>query len=135
MSIADDTIGGRLRYVRGRAGYTQRVMAEKLCIGERTYKFYELGHRDLPVPVALNVCSMFAVDIGWLLSGSQPQNYAAILALAADCVEAVLTINADRALCLPPRKLAILGSLVLEDTVRHGTNAMSNAEKYFKVLE
>lgn len=135
MSSELEGVGERLRYVRSKLGYTQRVMADQLDVGEKTYKFYELGHRDVSAPVAVKFCEMFKVDLNWLLRGVDLQTSAEALELAGPSFEAVLDENEEKQCGLNNQKLSNLGRRVLADALVTKEAPRAIAKKYFEVLE
>lgn len=59
----------RLEMVRRSTKLSQAAFGERLGLSDRAYKNYELGIRDLPLRVALDISEKFEVDVGWLLTG------------------------------------------------------------------
>lgn len=68
-SSAKEVVGLRLLDLRRRLGWTQGVLAAKLGVSDRTYKYYEQGQRDAPVTVLLQVAALAGADMQWLLTG------------------------------------------------------------------
>lgn len=127
-------VGDRLRHVRTKAGFTQRVMADKLAIGERTYKFYELGKRDISTPVAVKFCKLFKLDLNWLLIGSKIKTSQDVLKLAAPATQAVLELNDEREAGFDHERLSELVALVQEDALKTDDTPHVVAQKYFGVI-
>lgn len=135
MSIELSGIGLRLLKLRKQSGYTQSVMAAKLDIADRTYKFYELERRELPAPIAVKICELFEVDITWLLSGQESAISHSNLELISKSVLAVLTLDAKRDHEYSNEKLAELSSYVFNQAVRKSTLPSTEAEAVFRVME
>lgn len=127
-------VGERLRQIRTRAGFTQRVMAEKLEIGERSYKFYETGKRDISAPVAVKFCNLFKLDLNWLLVGSELKTSGDALKLAAPATRAVLELNDEKETGFDHERLSELVALVQEDALKTGDTPHVVAQKYFGVI-
>jgi DNA-binding XRE family transcriptional regulator len=84
-------IGGRLKIIRLEAGYTQSKMAALLDIADRTYKFYELEKRELPLSKAVRFCKIFDLDLRWLAEGKGARKNASDLSLLENSIQATLS--------------------------------------------
>jgi len=135
MSIELSGIGLRLLKLRKQSGYTQSVMAAKLDIADRTYKFYELERRELPAPIAVKICGLFEADITWLLTGHESAISQSNLELISKSVLAVLTLDAEKDHDYSNEKLAELSSYVFNQAVRKSTPPAAEAEAIFRVME
>lgn len=70
----DIQIAARIAQVRHHHGFSQGVMAAKLGLSDSAYKNYEKGRRDIPLSVALRLCSMFNLNFMWLFTGIGKQS-------------------------------------------------------------
>lgn len=129
-----DPTAQRLRILRGRTSLTQAAMAAKLGIGVRSYKFYELGLRPLPVSVALQICADLHVSLNWLLLGREEAATSAVLDLAETSAEAVMRLSEEAQLSLSTKKTAYLIRLVLTDALSTGAKPNDLAGKYLSLL-
>lgn len=68
-SSTKEVIALRLLELRRRLGFTQGVMAAKLGVSDRTYKYYEQGQRDAPLLILIQSAAMAQADLHWLLTG------------------------------------------------------------------
>lgn len=84
------SVGLRMREVRLQHNYSQSKVAAKLDINDRTYKFYELGKREVPLHVAMKFCKEFDIEIKWLSSGMGPKKAEGNGSLTAQAAEALL---------------------------------------------
>ncbi|MFT3741398.1 MAG: helix-turn-helix transcriptional regulator [Gammaproteobacteria bacterium] len=73
ISLAQ-AIGGRLKLLRQRAGFTAVKDFAMTCdIPESTYYQYETGKRAIPLETLLKYSELFKVNIEWLLTGQGPK--------------------------------------------------------------
>lgn len=84
------SVGLRMREVRLQHDYSQSKVAAKLDINDRTYKFYELGKREVPLLIAMKFCKEFGIEIKWLSSGLGPKKAEGNDSLTAQAAEALL---------------------------------------------
>jgi DNA-binding XRE family transcriptional regulator len=105
MSI-EFSIAARLREVRSRLGYPQSKMAAALGIADRSYKHYEAGTRDLPLPIAVKFCDVFDIDLQWLVFGEHAFDPEKSSQIFEKCILAVLNESDRRKLSLPNEKVA-----------------------------
>ena len=111
-------------------------MAEKLEIGERTYKFYELGHREISAGTAVRFCEMFKLDLNWLLRGEAIEISDAALNLSGEVFKAVLELDAETKSMLSLDKLSNIHRLALSDATQNPkANPKKIATKYFEILK
>lgn len=75
QSSSKEAIGLRLYELRRRMNYTQGVMATKLGVSDRAYKYYESGQRDAPVEVLVNAMIVTGEDLRWIILGHAPVEY------------------------------------------------------------
>lgn len=65
------TVGIRLKMVRQLFGLSQNDMAASLGIGLRSYNNYEVGMRDLPLRLAIDVIQRHDLEAEWFLFGDE----------------------------------------------------------------
>ena len=63
-------VAGRIRALRGEAGYSVPRMAELTGLDEETYRLYEAGETDLPFTFIHKCAQVFRVEIVELMEGS-----------------------------------------------------------------
>ena len=63
-------VAGRIRALRGEAGYSIPRMAELTGVDEETYRLYEAGETDLPFTFIHKCAQVFRVEIVELMEGS-----------------------------------------------------------------
>ncbi len=63
-------VAGRIRALRGEAGYSIPKMAELTGLDEETYRLYEAGETDLPFTFIHKCAQVFRVEIVELMEGS-----------------------------------------------------------------
>ena len=63
-------VAGRIRALRGEAGYSIPRMAELTGLDEETYRMYEAGETDLPFTFIHKCAQIFKVEIVELMEGS-----------------------------------------------------------------
>ena len=59
--------GRRLKIVRGNLGMTQQDFAKSLGLSQTTYSGYERESSEPPIDILKKICSLYNVDIAWLL--------------------------------------------------------------------
>lgn len=59
--------GERLRFLRTKAGYSQRCVSEKLGISDTAYQNYEYGKRDIPGNILRAAAALYDASIDYLL--------------------------------------------------------------------
>ena len=57
----------RIRELREDAELSQRILAEYLCIQQRTYSGYETGEIRIPVDVLIKLANLYGVGIEYIL--------------------------------------------------------------------
>lgn len=65
------TVAERLKMVRQLVGLSQNEMAARLGVALRSYKGYEIGERDLPLRVAIDVIQKHDLEAEWFLFGNE----------------------------------------------------------------
>ncbi len=128
-------IGLRLLEIRKKHGFTQSVMAAKLDIADRTYKFYELGRRELPVATAVRFCQLFEVDIRWLLLGDGHPAELHLPSVVEEAALAVLNECSDMEPPLSNKKIAQLTGYVAEQSVQKGNPASEEAAAVIRIMK
>lgn len=66
-----ETISIRLQAVRLYSRLSQGEMGQRLGISKSAYKNYELGKRQIPLPVVLRLIQQYDLDADWFLFGDQ----------------------------------------------------------------
>ena len=64
-----DTVGYRLKLIRGKAKYTAEYFAKIMDIKPRTYWSYERNETNPPIKFLQMLAEKFNVDLHWLLTG------------------------------------------------------------------
>lgn len=59
--------GARLKMLRGNLGLSQQQFAESLGVSQTTYSSYERERTQPPFDLLTKICSIYNVDIKWLL--------------------------------------------------------------------
>ena len=108
-----NVIGSRIKYLRERAGFTQRELAERLHIGKSTLSQYEHGDRTPGPDMQRKFAQVFDVSVDFLLgltndrtpspdrAGREPAPPDPAFLEAIDCLEGMSTTALDSALrCL-----------------------------------
>ncbi|WP_282170674.1 helix-turn-helix domain-containing protein [Ruegeria atlantica] len=129
------SIGLRLLEIRKKYGFTQSVMAAKLDIADRTYKFYELGRREIPVGTATKFCELFDVDIEWLLLGDGHPVKPDQLRLVEEAALAVLSECDAMEQSLSNEKVAQLIGFVFEQSVQKATSPSDEAKAVVRIMK
>jgi len=57
----------RLKDLREDRDYTQKQIAEILCIRQNTYSQYENGQRQVPIDVLIKLSRIYGVSVDYLL--------------------------------------------------------------------
>lgn len=126
------SIGLRMREVRLQHNYSQSKVAAKLDINDRTYKFYELGKREVPLQIAIKFCKEFEIEIKWLSSGLGPKKAEGndgLTALAAEALLDALGIEISMGgRVLSNNMLAKQIDFVLQQSLMKGTSPRVEAE-------
>lgn len=121
-----------MREVRLQHNYSQSKVAAKLDINDRTYKFYELGKREVPLQIAMKFCKEFAIEIKWLASGLGPKKAEGNDSLTAQAAEALLdALDIElsiRGRTLSNSMLAKQIDFVLQQSLIKGTSPRIEAE-------
>ncbi len=69
------TVGGRIQYLRTKAGLTQDELAKLLHIADRSsISFYETNSRTVPMETANKIAKMFDSSINFILEGEEPED-------------------------------------------------------------
>lgn len=126
------SVGLRMREVRLQYNYSQSKVAAKLDINDRTYKFYELGKREVPLQIAMKFCKEFGIEIKWLASGLGPKKAEgndSLTALAAEALLDALDIKASiGGRAMSNSMLAKQIDFVLQQSLIKGTAPRAEAE-------
>lgn len=134
MSIDAVSFGQRLREVRLTRDYSQAKVAARLEIADRTYKFYELGKREMPISTALKFCSEFGVELKWLATGSGPKLLLEKGSLVEEAVLAVLLTHQEKGLSVPAEKIAKQVNYVMEQSSSKGTAPVDEARLLVDII-
>ncbi len=132
------SVGLRMREIRLQHNYSQSKVAAKLDINDRTYKFYELGKREVPLQIAMKFCKEFAIEIKWLASGLGPKKAEGNDSLTALAAEALLDAL-DIKVCVGGRAvsnnmLAKQIDFVLQQSLIKGTSPRAEAEALVSII-
>ena len=110
----------RLEAVRKSTGLSQAAFGEQLGLSDRAYKNYELGIRDLPLRVALDISKQFTVNLNWLLTGEGARSTPAI----GEAVEAAVQVVREHMITTgkapSPDKEAAITRYVFDEILREG---------------
>ncbi len=60
-------IENRLRCLRQQVGYSQKQMADALCVDRSTYAYYEMGKLNLSIPELKKLSAIFNVSVDELV--------------------------------------------------------------------
>lgn len=131
MSTLSTNIGSRMHEVRMRLGYPQSKMAVKLGIADRSYKNYELGKRDLPIPIAVKFCELFDVDLSWLIYGNSKEISDDTLNRVAHTVAAVTQYYMDDPRGFDSEQAGKEGAYIFKQSVQKRSHPQNEAEDYF----
>lgn len=131
-------VGLRMREIRLQHNYSQSKVAAKLDINDRTYKFYELGRREVPLQIAMKFCKEFDIEIKWLASGLGPKKTEGNDSLTAQAAEALLnSLNIEISIdgrAFPNSMLAKQIDFVLQQSLIKGTSPRVEAEALAAII-
>ena len=66
----------RIKNLRVDFDYTQKKIADKLCVAQTTYSDYEHGKLNIPIPVLIRLALIYDTSIDYLLElTDDPQPY------------------------------------------------------------
>jgi transcriptional regulator with XRE-family HTH domain len=125
-------IGTRLSEVRKITGFTQAIFAAKLGISPRAYTSYELGERDLPLAVAIELHQTYNVSADWLLFGEgnrETENSSENVEIA---VIAALEYLEDQKLNVSPEKAAKMISHLFNYQRKSGAISLGYRDDYMR---
>lgn len=57
----------RIRDLREDADLTQKKIAEALCCSQQVYSDYELGKRDIPTDILIQLAKLYSVSTDYIL--------------------------------------------------------------------
>ena len=64
----------RMRGLREDYDYTQKYVAYKIGIDQRTYSVYETGKRNMPVHRLYMLCELYGVSMDYMVGRSSKKN-------------------------------------------------------------
>ncbi|WP_182417280.1 helix-turn-helix domain-containing protein [Bartonella sp. HY038] len=138
MSTLLNRIGDRLREARNKTGYTQAKIAAKLYIADRTYKFYELGRREIPISTALKFCEICAVAPEWLLLGNGVMDTINDVDIREKTIEALLdAMNAEITIKqkhIPAHQFAKQVSYIIRQSTEKNTSIEEEAKSLASII-
>lgn len=62
----------RIRELREDMDLTQREMAARLHCSQQVYSNYELGQRDIPTAILIEMAEIFGVSVDYILGREKP---------------------------------------------------------------
>lgn len=62
-----NNFAGRIKELRAEAGLTQKQLAEKIDVLERTVSYWEQGKRECDFDMLLKLAAYFSVSVDYLL--------------------------------------------------------------------
>lgn len=65
----EETVGGRIRAVRRRAGLTQEEFARALAYSKRALISWETGSADPPMAILPSLRRLYNIDLEWMVMG------------------------------------------------------------------
>lgn len=133
-SIELNGIGARMRAIRLEKEFSQSKMAAKLDIADRTYKYYEVEKREIPLSIALKFCKLFDRELTWLATGNGPQKRLDDADLLVVAVEATLTKLGKRSRKLSPSVLSKQVRYVYDQAATKGEDPWDVAETLVGLL-
>lgn len=134
MSSYNLDVGHRLREVRLTSDFSQAKTAARLGIADRTYKFYELGKREVPLSTAIKFCAEFSVELKWLATGTGPKHLLSEDSLVEEAIVAVISALDLKGLKLGADRIAKQVGFVLKQTTEKGTSPMEEAEALAELI-
>ncbi|WP_174802232.1 helix-turn-helix domain-containing protein [Martelella limonii] len=132
MSTELSGIGFRLLEVRKKHGLTQAIVAAKLRISDKTYKFYELEKREIPSLVAVHFCELFDVSLSWLLIGKPEGASEQNLNMVENLVQAVLKYAHIDLKDEDKEDLARCARYIMKQTIEKNTDPSVEAEEFYR---
>lgn len=70
----EEVMTGRMRSLREDHDYTQKYVAYKIGIDQRTYSVYEIGKRKMPVHKLYMLCELYGVSMDYVVGRSSKKN-------------------------------------------------------------
>ena len=132
-----ETKGGlqeRLEIVRKSTGLSQAAFGEQLNLSDRAYKNYELGIRELPLRVAIDIAEKFKVNVNWLITGEGARSTPTIGQALEDAVVAVREHFETTGKKPPIDKEAAIIRFVFEEILREGGLNPERANSYLRTI-
>ena len=134
MSMDAGEVGVRLLELRKELGFTQPVMAAKLDVADRTYKYYETGKRDLPASVAVKISVQFDVDLTWLFTGQGRKKKVDMSALLEATVLALLDLAEQHDVRLEKSKLARIARRAADQAIINNSSPQKEISEIFDLI-
>lgn len=125
-----ETIGQRLLKIRRLEDLTQAQFAKSLGISQRAYAGYELGQRELPISVMINLREKFQIDQSWLMFGEGEPQSVGWSAVAEQATFIILEALAAENLQPPPEKVAKMVRHIFNVLTQVGEVSSSFARDY-----
>lgn len=123
-----------MREVRLAADFSQAKTAARLSIADRTYKFYELGKREIPLSTALKFCAEFSLELKWLATGKGPKFSLQDDSFLEEAVAAVVAVLQEKHLPLSAEKVAKQVGFVLRQSTEKGTSPLEEARALAEII-
>ncbi|MCI0999640.1 transcriptional regulator [Ochrobactrum sp. C6C9] len=131
-SSSKEAIGLRLLEMRRKLGFTQGVMAAKLGISDRTYKYYEQGQRESPIGLLIQSAALASTDLLWLLTGEKQQTVD--LETYDQAVVSVLEELSKREIYLEPDKIMKLSRQIYDNIILKNTSLQDEVKNLVDIF-
>lgn len=124
----------RLSLIRKSTGMSQAAFGAEFGLSDRAYKNYELGIRELPLSVALDISEKHNVNIAWLLTGDGARSSLEVRDALKAAVIAVREHFITEGETPSPDYESDVVQYVFDEILREGGLNPSRLGAYFKTL-
>lgn len=135
MSIALETLHTRLLEARKAAGISQAKCAAKLGVSDKSYKFYELGRREIPVGILLKFADELEVNATWLLTGEGNPKTQPVADLVGETIAAVVEKLEPGLTVEDADRWGRKGEVILQLALENGKSPREVAKSIFSTFE
>lgn len=126
------SIQARLKAVRKETGKNQIPFAEQLGVSQSAYANYERGATDIPISLAVRICTDFKVSAAWLLLGRGEMHDEQLGPIVEDAVMALQNFIQKNDLRIPAQKQAKLARFLAEEMLQGNEFDGASKDRFFR---